>query len=121
VLSRLLAFLLIAESLFHARYVAGLLPVLAGYDVVAVVLIVARGLIAALQFMGGWTLATSRPAARPLASTALIAAAALTTLDVGLDLAPTSVYHWLRWQVTGGYWAYALAAAWYLRVPTPRQ
>ena len=105
----LLAAFLIVESIFNALYVAGLLRVLSIYDVVAIVLIFARGMTGALQFTGGWTLVTGRPAGAALARLALIVAAVLTTLDVGFNLAPTSVYPWWRWQVAIGYWVYAVA------------
>ena len=113
-LRRLIAFLLIAESIVNGMHVAGLLPALPGHDVSVVVLILARGLVGALQFAGGWTLAKRRPAGAPLARTALLVAAVLTTLDVGLNLAPTPVYYWYRWQFTAAYWAYAVLAAWWL-------
>lgn len=112
---RLLASFLIAESLFGGARVAGLLSRLPGYDGVAVTLILARGLLGAVQFMGGWVLATRRPQGFVLAQWAFVGGAILTPLDVGLGLAPTSVYAWLRWPVTLAYVAYALGAAAYLR------
>ena len=81
-----------------------------GYDPVAKLLIVARGLVGALQFAGGWTLMARRPAGSVLARAALVAAAIVTTLDVGFDLAPMDVYPWWRWQVTAAYWLYAAVA-----------
>ena len=114
-MSRIIAFLLIAESLFCALRVAELLPQLAAYDVVAVTLILARGLLGAAQFVSGWLLANRRPQGFAMAPYALVAGAALTCLDVGFNLAPTSVYYWLRWQVTGAYAVYAVGAALYLR------
>ena len=113
---------MIIESIFNALYVAGLLRALAIYDAVAILLILARGLTGALQFTGGWTLMTRRPGAAFLARLALIVAAVLTTLDVGFNLAPTSVYPWWRWQVVIGYWIYAVAGilldkTWQVLVP----
>ena len=110
-----LAAFLILESIFNALYVAGLLRALAIYDAVAILLIFARGMTGALQFTGGWTLMTRRPGAAVLARLALIAAAIVTTLDVGFNLAPTSVYPWWRWQVTIGYWIYALIGVYLTR------
>ena len=104
----ILALALIVESVFNALYVAGLLRALSIYDGVAVALILARGMTGALQFTGGWTLMTKRPGAAVLARLALIVSAALTTVDVGFNLAPTSVYPWWRWQVTIAYWIYAV-------------
>ena len=63
-----------------------------------------------LQFTGGWLLANRRPAGVVFARWALLAGAVLTIFDVGLQLAPTSVYHWYRWHVTVAYGVYAVAA-----------
>ena len=106
----LLAALLVAESLARAVRLAALLPALAGYDATAVLLILAGGLVAALQFSSGWMLAARRPPAAVLARWAFLGAAIVITLTVGFGLAPTAVYPWWRWQVTGGYWAYAIVA-----------
>lgn len=94
---------------------AGLVPRLEGHDAVAVLLILLRGGLNTVQFAGGWLLARRRPQGPPIACAAFLAGACLTLFDVGLGLAPSSVYPWLRWQVTGAYCAYALAAAWFLR------
>jgi hypothetical protein len=110
----LISLLLLAESAFNALHVAGLLTVFGGYDPVAKLLIIARGLTGGLQFAGGWTLMARRPAGSVLARAALVAAAIVTTLDVGFDLAPMDVYPWWRWQVTAAYWAYAILATLYL-------
>ena len=115
ILTRLLASFLIAESLFGGLRVAGLLSTLGGHDVIAVVLILLRGLLGALQFIAGWLLATRRPQGFALAQGAFLAAAILTPFDVGLGLAPTSVYPWYRWHVTAAYGVFALAAARFLR------
>ena len=108
--ARLIAFLLIAEALTGALRVAGLLPRLGGYDAVAVALILARGGLGVLQFTGGWLIATHRPQGRVIAGWALIGGAVLTPVDVGLGLAPTSIYPWYRWRFTIAYVAYALLA-----------
>ena len=113
-LSRLIAFLLIAEAMFGALRVAGLLPQLSTYDFVAITLIVLRGLLGAWQFVSGWLLANRRPQGLAMAPWALVASATLTVFEVGLNLAPTDIYYWLRWQVTGGYALYAISAAVYL-------
>jgi hypothetical protein len=120
IVTRLLASLLIAESMFGALRVAGLVSRLGGYDAVAVILILARGLLCALQFVSGWLLANRRPQGFALAPWAFVAAALLTPLDVGLGLAPTDIYPWLRWRVTLGYDAYAIAAAAFLWWRRPR-
>ena len=38
--------------------------------------------------------------------------AVLTIFDVGLRLAPSSIYYWYRWQVTAAYGLYAVTAVW---------
>ena len=114
-LVRLIAFLLIAEAMFGALRVAGLLPQLSAYDFVAITLIVLRGLVGAWQFVSGWLLANRRPQGLAMAPWALLASATLTVFEVGFNLAPTDIYYWLRWQVTGGYALYAVSAAAYLR------
>lgn len=113
-MTRLLAFLLIAEGIFNAVYVAGLVSALPGHDASVVVFVLLRGLVSALQFAGGWSLAERRPGGLPLARASLIAGAVLTTFDVGLNLAPTNIPYWYRWHWTGIYWIYALVAIWLL-------
>lgn len=115
---RLLAFCLIAESLFSAMRVAGFVGRLGGYDAVAVMLILLRGPLAALQFYGGWQLAQRRPQGPPLARAGLATAAVLTIFDVGLGLAPTNVYPWWRMEVTIAYVVYA-TLGWILLRPRP--
>ena len=107
VITRALAFCLLAEALLSATRLVGLLSVLAAYDGVALLLIVLRAALAPLQFAGGWFLATHRPQGPPLARAALVAGTVLTVFDVGLALAPLPVYYWLRWQATGLYALYA--------------
>jgi len=110
-----LASALIAEAMFGGLRTAELISRLGGYDAVAVALIVARGLLGALQFIGGWLLATRRPQGFGLSQWAFAGAALITPFDVGLGLAPTSIYPWLRWQFTIAYDVYAIAALLYLR------
>jgi hypothetical protein len=114
VVTRVIAFCLIAESMFGALRLSVLLSQLGIYDALAVALILARGGVNVLQFTGGWLLANHRPAGGVFARSALIAGAVLTIFDVGLQLAPTDIYHWYRWHVTVGYGLYAVAAIWCL-------
>ena len=115
ILTRLIASALIAESMFGALRVADLISRLGAYDAIAVALILARGLLCALQFSGGWLLASRRPQGYTLAPWAFAGAALITPFDVGMGLAPTPVYPWLRWQVTIGYEIYAIGAFVFLR------
>ena len=114
-ITRLLAFALIAEAMFGGLRTAELISRLGAYDAIAVTLIVLRGLLGALQFVGGWLLANRRPQGFGLSQWAFAGAALITPFDVGLGLAPTSIYPWLRWQVTFAYDVYAIAALLFLR------
>ena len=114
-LVRLIAFALIFEAMFAGLYIANAVPQIGIYDAIAVTLILARGLIGAVQFAGGWLLANRRPQGVVLAQWGLAGGAIVTILGVGFDLAPTSIYHWLRWQATGVYVVYAVAAIAVLR------
>jgi hypothetical protein len=105
---RVIAFVLIAESMLTASRLTALLPSIAAYDGVALLLIVLRGLLAPLQFAGGRFVASKRPQGRPLAVAALALGAVLTVFDVGLGLAPSPVYPWWRWQATLVYGIYAV-------------
>lgn len=116
VIVRVLAFCLIAESMFGALRLSVLLAQLGIYDPLAIALILGRGAVGVLQFTGGWLLANHRPAGSVFARWSLLAAAVLTIFDVGLQLAPTSIYHWYRWHVTVAYALYAAGAIWCLSV-----
>jgi hypothetical protein len=109
-----LSVLLILEALNAGFYVANLIPALPGHDLSVVVVILARGVVGALQFTASWLLIHKRPPAVALARYAFLSSAILTTLAVGFNLAPTSVYPWWRWQVTTIYWGYAVVALWIL-------
>jgi len=115
VIARVIAFLLIAESLVGALNFTQLIAQIGIYAPVTIGLILLRMMVNALLFVGGWTLANRRPQGPALARYALLASAAVTILDVGLNLAPTMVYPWWRWQVTGGYVIYAVLCIWVLK------
>ena len=107
VIARIIAFALIAEALFGALSFTQLLPQIGIYTPLTIALILVRAMVNAFLFVGGWTLANNRPQGPALARYALLASAVLTIFDVGLNLAPSNIYYWLRWQVTGAYAAYA--------------
>jgi hypothetical protein len=108
VISRLIAFCLIAEALFGALNFTQLIPQIVIYTPLTIALILLRAMVNAFLFVGGWTLANRRPQGPALARYALAAGAVLTLFDVGLNLAPTMIYPWWRWQVTAGYFIYAM-------------
>lgn len=107
VISRIIAFLLIAESLFGALNFTQVVSQIGIYAPLTIALILLRALVNAFLFVGGWTLANQRPQGPALSRYALLASAVLTLFDVGLNLAPTMIYPWWRWQVAAGYGIYA--------------
>jgi hypothetical protein len=110
------AVLLSIEGLGSGVWVAGLLPSLPGRNAIAVVLVLARGLVGAMQFAGGWMLLTRRLPASSFAQAAFIASAVLATLESGFRLAPTNLEPTYRWIWVGVYCVYALGMAWYVRI-----
>jgi hypothetical protein len=114
VITRAIAFCLIAESMFGALRLSTLLAQIGIYDALAIALILARAGLNVLQFTAGWLLANHRPPGIVFARGALCAGAVLTIFDVGLQLAPTDIYFWYRWHVTLAYGLYAAAALWCL-------
>ena len=121
VISRVIAFLLIAESLVGALNFTQLISQIGIYSPLTIALILLRAVLNAFLFVGGWTLANRRPQGPALARYALLASAVLTLFDVGLNLAPTMVYPWWRWQVTAGYGVYAAACTGILKYTTPNE
>jgi hypothetical protein len=111
---RLLSFLLIAEAIVNGLGVATLISALPGHDTSVVIFVLLRGLVSALQFAGGWSLAQRRASGLALARTALLVGVILTFFDVGLNLAPTNIPYWYRWHWTATYAGYALAGLWLL-------
>jgi hypothetical protein len=107
--------ILIVEAAVASFAALQAIPALAGYDAIAVVLILAGAGIGALQLISGVLLLERQESGPRLATTALALSAIVTTLVVGFRLAPSDVYYWYRWQFVAGYWVYAAAAIWYLR------
>ena len=104
---RVLGVLFIAESFLAALYLSQLISALPGHDASVIAVILARGLVGALQFTAGWLLAARRATGLVVARWAIVCAVTWELLAVGFNLAPTSVYPWFRWQVTGAYALYA--------------
>jgi hypothetical protein len=114
---RLLGAILIGEAAIAGLATLQSLPALPGYDAVAVVLILARAGVGALQLTSGVLLFEQRPPGTALARVALILSAIVTTMTVGFRWAPSDVYYWIRWQFVAAYWVYAVGAIWFLRRP----
>jgi hypothetical protein len=109
------ASLLAIEGALGALWVAGRLPLIASTDPGPLVVILVRAVAGALQLTGAWLLFERRDAAVPIARIAILASAAVTTVGIGLRVAPTNLDPALRWYFVGAYWAYALALLWVVR------
>ncbi len=106
---RLLSFLFLIESLFAALYLSQLISAIPGHDALVIAVILARGVVGALQFTAGWLLGARRPVGFVVAQWAIVAAMAWELLAVGFNFAPTGIYPWWRWQATGAYFIYGTA------------
>jgi hypothetical protein len=96
------------EGLASAVWVAGLIQALPGHSPTAIAVVLARGLVGALQISSGGLLLMRRLPAPVLAQAAFLASALLTTLETGLRLGPSNADPTYRWLWVAVYWAYAL-------------
>ena len=104
---RVLCVLFVAEAFLAALYLSQLISALPGHDASVIALILARGLVGALQFTAGWLLGARRPVGFVVARWAIVGAMTWELLAVGFNLAPSDIYPWWRWQATGAYALYA--------------
>ena len=104
---RVLSFLFLLESFLAAFYLTQLISALPGHDASVIAVILARGLVGALQFTAGWLLSQRRPTGIVVARWAIVGASVWVLLAVGFNLAPTGVYPWWRSQATAAYGLYA--------------
>jgi len=112
---RVVALLLIAEGVWTLMWLTQLLSSLGWRDKSSVALILARGVVGAMQLTTGWGLAGMRPSALPLARWVVLVSAVLSTLEIGWRLTPTDLDPTYRWPLVLAYWVYALGAVWVLR------
>ena len=112
---RIAAFLLIAEGLLDVLWLANIVPVIAAHGPLTIVLLIARGLVAAALLMSGWLILEGRPPAAAIARGALLASALLITLEIGLRLAPSNLDPTFIWPLVVIYWLYAIGLRWYLK------
>jgi hypothetical protein len=91
-------------------WLAGVIPGVAAIGVTAFGLVAIRGLVGSIEAISAWLLIRNEPAARPLSIVALVGAAIVTTLIVGLGLAPSDVPPGVRGYVVAAYWLVAAAA-----------
>jgi hypothetical protein len=94
-------------------WLAGVIPGAAAIGATALGLVALRGLVGSVEAISAWLLVRNEPAARPLSIGALIGAASVTTLIVGLGLAPSDVPPGARGYVVAAYWLIAAAAIYY--------
>jgi hypothetical protein len=81
------------------------------YSWVAVTLMALRFLVALLQFTAAWGLFNRHPLGGVLGLWSFLASAGLLTLELGLRLAPTSLFPTYRWPAVLLYWIYAVSGA----------
>jgi hypothetical protein len=115
IVRRLLSFLLIAEGVTTLFWLVQLLSSLMWRDRASIAIVLARGVVGAMQLTSGWWLAMQRLAAPALARVSLLLSAGLITLEIGARLSPSDLDPTFRWPLVGAYWVYALVAAWWLR------
>ena len=77
--------------------------------------LVARVVVSGLSVVCGWLILRRRPQGVALAPLALMASAALTTVEVGLDVLPPMLSPAWRWPAIAAAWIYALGWSWYVR------
>ena len=114
-LRRVIAALLLAEALLSAAWIAGLMPSVPTREAVILVLVTLRGGVSALQLTAATLLFGRRPPGWRLARWALLASAALVTLEIGWRLSPSNIDPTFRSWFVAWYWVYALACGWYLK------
>jgi hypothetical protein len=112
---RILGLLLIAEGVWTLVWLTQLLSSLGWRDKSSVAVILARGVVGAVQLTTGWGLASRRPPALALARWVLAASAVLLTIEVGWRLTPTDLDPTYRWPFVVAYWIYALVAILFVR------
>jgi hypothetical protein len=105
---RIISLLLLVDAVDTVVYLDRVLPSAASLPTLALWLIALRLVAGALEARAGWLLWRDRPAGRPLALVALIGAATLTTLIVGLGLGPSAMAPRSRLPVVACYWVVAL-------------
>lgn len=112
---RILALLLIAEGIWTLVWLTQLLSSLGWRDRSSVALILARGVVGAVELTIGWSLSSRRSAALSLARWVLPCSAVLLTIELGASMTPTDLDPSYRWPVVIAYWLYASAVVWFVR------
>ena len=105
-----IAWSILIEVLLASLWIVQLLPSLAYRGALSCVLIGARAVLTAVEFMAARLLMKGEAAAPILARRVLLASACLMTLEVGFRLTPTNLDPTFKWWIVGSYWLYVLAA-----------
>ena len=109
----LVAIFLVLDAGDTVAWLAGVIPGVGAVDVTAFGLVAVRGLVGSVEAIAAWLLVRNEPTARPLSIVAVIGAASVTTLIVGLGLAPSDVPPGARGYVVAVYWLIAAVAIYY--------
>ena len=112
---RILGLLLTAEGVWTLVWLTQLLSSLGWRDKFSVALILARGVVGAMQLTTGWGLGSRRPSALALARWVVLVSAVLLTIEIGWRLTPTDIDPTYRWPMVVAYWVYALVAILFVR------
>lgn len=107
----LIALFLLVDVIDTIVWLDGIIPEARGLGWLALALVLARALVGSVEGMAAWLLIRREPPARLLASAGLAGAAILTTLNVGLGLAPSDIPPGTRAVVVGVYWGAAAVGA----------
>jgi hypothetical protein len=106
------AFLLVVEGLSTGVAAVQRAPWIGIYSLAMTGVFAARVVVGVLQFTAGVLIFRRRAPGAALGRFALLASAALVTLEFGANLAPHNLFPTYVWPVVGAYWAYALAGRW---------
>jgi hypothetical protein len=96
------------EVAITIAWLTRLFPTLGAYPALVTTVVVLRVVATVFQSASAWTLLQRLPTALLLTRWTFLAVAALVTLEVGLRLAPSSVFPGHRWPLVGAYWAVAI-------------
>ena len=102
---------LMLEGASTALWITSRLSMLAAYGGLTLALMLARGLMGALQLTTGSLLWRRAPAGEAIVPAVFLTSAALYAVELGLRLRPSSVYPGARWILVVGYGIYAVTCA----------
>jgi hypothetical protein len=114
----LIAALLALEGFSTGVATVSRVQTLAVYPAPTVALILARAAVGIVQFGCAWMLVSNHEAGRAFARAVFLASACLVTLELGFDLAPSSLFPAYHRAAVAAYWVYTAVAVMSLR-PRP--